>query len=540
MKRATACERCRLIRRRCMRRGLGQACSLCQSRNLQCSFAKSEILRAPRPIWVCPASQRIAAQSTTIDAPDTTATRDVTAIELLPASTVREMVEHYLTKLHDRPHSLFHPQSLLRSIEDGTIKKALLYSICSLGCRFMATSSLRDLETVFMAESKSLLQADFEHVSVQNIQACILVANLCAAHLQTQSEALYFRMANSIMQIMEVADPLPSCTSAITKEIRRRIWWTLFMADYWCSSGLDLPRQLNYCDRVDLPMAEDVFHAMREDHIEYPIATSWKPGLWAHMITLVQFFGPVMDLNRRCASPSFSAEERDRTVAALSLQLHQWEEMLPCDVRNSTENLLEHKARGLGGPFVALHLGFHHYATLLYFQFLSSPNEPLYARRCKYHARAYSTLLEQARKTGSCEAVYPTVGHMATVSSATLLYTLLFGDEFELADSRAGLNTNFEALIELRTYWPRLTSWQIERLITFQNLCLLAVRNENAQTHQLDRWMLRFLVEHALPLESKVPGLSNMNGMWVQAQELRKQGRFTDFTEMAPAHYTGV
>jgi hypothetical protein len=147
------------------------------------------------PILACSASQRDPAEkSTTIDTPaDASATRDVTAIELLPRSKVREMVEHYLAKIHGRPHSLFHPQSLICSVDDGTINKALLYSICSMGCRFMATSSLRDLEMVFMAEAKRLLQADFEHVSVQNIQACILVANLCAANLQSHAEALYFR-----------------------------------------------------------------------------------------------------------------------------------------------------------------------------------------------------------------------------------------------------------------------------------------------------------------------------------------------------------
>lgn len=189
------------------------------------------------------------------------------------------------------------------------------------------------------------------------------------------------------------------------------------------------------------------------------VATVWTPGFWAHMITLVHIFGPIVDLNRRCASLVATPDDRDRTVASLALQLQQWEEMLPLNARYSTENLLEHKLRGLGGPFVALHLGFHHYATLLYFQFLSSPDDCSYRQRCKYHARAYSGLLKQARETGSCEAIYPTVGHMTTVSSSTLLYILLFGKNDELVDARAGLNSNFEALIELKDYWPRLTSW---------------------------------------------------------------------------------
>lgn len=266
-------------------------------------------------------------------------------------------------------------------------------------------------------------------------------------------------MANGIMQILELAEPIDSCRSVVLKEERRRIWWTLYMADHWCSSGLGLPRQLSYLDRVELPMAEDVFHALEPDQDGMSVATVWMPGFWAHMITLVHIFGPIVDLNRRCASLVATPDDRDRTVASLALQLQQWEEMLPLNARYSTENLLEHKLRGLGGPFVALHLGFHHYATLLYFQFLSSPDDCSYRQRCKYHARAYSGLLKKARETGSCEAIYPTVGHMTTVSSSTLLYILLFGKNDELVDARAGLNTNFEPLIELKDYWPRLTSW---------------------------------------------------------------------------------
>jgi hypothetical protein len=43
---------------------------------------------------------------------------------------------------------------------------------------------------------------------------------------------------------------------------------------------------------------------------------------------------------------------------------------------------------------------------------------------------------------------------MITVSSSALLHDLLFGDEQTLGDTRRQLETNFEALIELRNLWP--------------------------------------------------------------------------------------
>ena len=40
----------------------------------------------------------------------------------------------------------------------------------------------------------------------------------------------------------------------------------------------------------------------------------------------------------------------------------------------------------------------------------------------------------------------------------------------------------------------------MNRLFLFQNACLWATQS---YTHKLDKWMLRFLYEHSLPLEAK-------------------------------------
>jgi hypothetical protein len=138
----------------------------------------------------------------------------------------------------------------------------------------------------------------------------------------------------------------------------------------------------------------------------------------------------------------------------LARQLDSWHDNLPGDAQLTESNLVEHNRRGTGGPFIALHLGFHHYATLLYYQYLDTDRSPRFAAKCKYHAVSYSTLLARARKQSGCEVVYPTVGHMAIVSSSVLVHTLLFGTTEELPQSRYCLNTNFEALLELEQYWP--------------------------------------------------------------------------------------
>ena len=72
---------------------------------------------------------------------------------------------------------------------------------------------------------------------------------------------------------------------------------------------------------------------------------------------------------------------------------------------------------------------------------------------------------------------------------------------------------------------------QIKRLVVFQNTCLLA----NQPTHKLSRWMIRFLIEHALPIDEKVSGLAStttpheLQIMYLETQKLTDQGRFTSF-----------
>ncbi|KAK4031307.1 hypothetical protein C8A01DRAFT_21455 [Parachaetomium inaequale] len=236
-------------------------------------------------------------------------------------------------------------------------------------------------------------------------------------------------------------------------------------------------------------------------------------------------------------SPRHAASaELETSVTSLSKQLEGWEWMLPLDIKMNEENLEHHIQKGTGGAFVALHLGYHHYATLLYFRFLepaasSSPLADIYRTRCDFHASSYSNLLKLARHKRNCEVIHPTVGHMAVVSSSVLVHTLLCGEERALQSAREALNANFAAILELRRYWPN-TAPMVHRLVTFQNFCLLS---NDYRTHRLDGWMIRFLIEYSLPLgekdvETVTSGMDvDMDGFSTRTQVLTDQGRYTSF-----------
>lgn len=249
---------------------------------------------------------------------------------------------------------------------------------------------------------------------------------------------------------------------AVSQELLIRIWWALFAADNWCSSSLGFPRQMRDWPRpTRLPMDEHLFADMATDEPLHDLTEPCKsPGLWAHMATLIEVFGPIQELNWSAAnSEGLHPDQIEQGVDRLAQQLDDWQNKLPGDVQLTESNLIEHSKRGTGGIFMGLHLGFHHYATLIFYQYLDTRSTQTvrareFAARCKHHALNYSTWLARGRRQPGCEAVYPTVGHMAIVSSSVLLHTLLFGEENEIQQSRRCLEANFEALLELGEYWP--------------------------------------------------------------------------------------
>lgn len=181
MRPAKACHRCRESKRKCTSRSglVGSACDQCQAKNLKCtnSFTITPARRLPLLPSESPREATL---------PVSTGT-DV-ALEV----AVR-LVDFYLTKLHNRPHSLFHPVTLRSQVQDGSINKALLLAICSMAARFDEDDQIRASESGYMRGSKQLLLADLENICIENVQTCILLANLYAAHLNPSSEALFFR-----------------------------------------------------------------------------------------------------------------------------------------------------------------------------------------------------------------------------------------------------------------------------------------------------------------------------------------------------------
>lgn len=443
-----------------------------------------------------------------------------------------ELIDLYISYLHDKPHTLFHEPSLRESAAEGTLSPAVLFGIFGLAARFSSDEGVRQLGHVWSASARKLVRDGVEHACVENIQACILAGNICLADCQPDSESIFFAVANRMAEILKLSRPDPA-DGPITVEIKRRVWWSLFMIDRWASAGLGLARQIHVDDNAPpLPMEEVQFRLLSSVQGSDTVKV-WNPGIWSHMIALVKIFGDIQDFNKMLVEAVDWEEDYIETqVLHFAELLTAFERELPPAMTVSPENLDFQASRGVGRAFVALHLGYHHYATLLYYQYLdqrrpSTSTKRIFTERCKYHAIAFCELICMAAKQGAVEALHNVVGHMTVVSSSVLLHTLLLGDDEELPMARQRLESNFEFLVRLKEIWPSVDV-MMKRLITFQNECL---RTAQLGTHRFDKWMLKFLLQHALSLDehdgSHISTVSFVRPTSVEDERLLQRSRVT-------------
>lgn len=183
MKYPTSCPQCRTTKRKCIRDASHQnsACLACQSRCIECSGPWLQPNPRPKLLREKPPQ-------------DLSATSDAEHLPLpnTNSNEIRQFIRHYFHFIHDRPHSLFHQQSLWNALERGSLPESLLSAICALGCRFSTSTNHRSLTKSFMSKSRRLFAHQLEDISVSNIQTCILLANSYAAEQDHRLEALYF------------------------------------------------------------------------------------------------------------------------------------------------------------------------------------------------------------------------------------------------------------------------------------------------------------------------------------------------------------
>ncbi|KAF3939279.1 hypothetical protein ABW19_dt0208292 [Dactylella cylindrospora] len=291
----------------------------------------------------------------------------------------------------------------------------------------------------------------------------------------------------------------------ITREIKRRIWWTCFICDIWSSGGGGLSRQFNVAEHQPrLPLEEIVFLELQPGQGDLRDSL-WKAGIWSHMVGMVELYREIQDLYRYLvASSQWDEDFIEITVHGLAVRLLAFEERLAPDFDFSSENLARHTRRGTGRLFTGFYLGYQYYCMVLFYQYLDKSRPPTrngaaYADRCKLHARRFSDILRAARGYPEAEAMHNINAHITIVFSSVLLHNYMFGDAGELDDTKARLESNLEFVVKLRRYWPSV-ELMMNRLNVFLRNCVKSGSNNN---HRFDRWMVKFLQEYSMKLDEK-------------------------------------
>jgi hypothetical protein len=266
-------------------------------------------------------------------------------------------------------------------------------------------------------------------------------------------------LANRMAQILNLGQIDPR-DDGVMRETKLRLWWTCFIIDTWSSAGSNLVRQFRFQTKpTRVPMDESTFHHMKIGDPDVP-DSEWRPGLWGHMVKLVEIYRQIQDLYKHLAETAeWDEESIEGAVQTLEGEFVTFEQNLELGMRWSLENLTTYIRKNLGRTFIAFHIGYHHYRTLLFYQYLDqrrpwTRNRKIYADRCKLHANIVCDILKASREQEGAEALYNIVGHLAVVSSSVLLHTYLFGEAHELPDSKRRLESNLQSLKQLRSYWP--------------------------------------------------------------------------------------
>ncbi|CAG8961079.1 hypothetical protein HYFRA_00002621 [Hymenoscyphus fraxineus] len=526
MRRPTSCAACRSRRRKCTILRAAESCTNCVNRGIPC------VKEPPLGGYYHQHRYKFSSISNVDSEREDGNSHEVTRQHQLPAIPVRlGLVQLYFDYIHNQFHTIFHPPTFKSNVAEDRVPHVLLYSMFALSARFSTDPSLSHIEprvrgAPYFDQAVKLL--NIRDISLVTVQASILLGAACIADGDDASETVYYGVGCRIAQLLDLPNIPVSCI--LEHEINIRVWSSLCMVDVWSSSAVKLPKHMPNVE-IQLPMDEMRYLAltMSPEPPESDMIQNSQSPLISEMIKLNRILLAINDFNESCVQDTPSGLILEHAIHGLSRTLNDWEKALPAGMKDTPENFQWHASHGLGRTFAAVYLGYYHFGQLLFYQFLhtssyeSTPSAALYAERCKEHAASLCEMIYRAFATPDSDVLYTMVAHVLVIASTACkpwesiytflvqIHTLLFSElESQIKMAHSRLERNFEILQHLRPYWSTLDRAMM-RLRAFHDTC----RKSMDTSFVLDRWMLKFLVEFAKPVEEKgVEEQSSPSSYW--------------------------
>ncbi|KAL7270442.1 hypothetical protein RUND412_006856 [Rhizina undulata] len=212
---------------------------------------------------------------------------------------VERLLEVYFRRINGKPYSILHEGSFRRELEAGRIPGHLVNAVCAVSVRYahhnLGARPALEYSEEFAALARS--QVDSDEPTLENLQTMLLLS--LAFYAMGHGKKCFMQLGSAIRMALalDLHRELPpdNPASPITREIRRRVFWSCYMMDKFTVCGTKRPPLLS--DKsifLRLPSPEDSF--LRGAPLEAPFFSDsgqqfGTPNGFAACVDIVRILG---------------------------------------------------------------------------------------------------------------------------------------------------------------------------------------------------------------------------------------------------------
>ena len=505
--RNTSCGLCKARKRKCIRQ-VGLPCTLCQNADRSCSAYLDEL-----------ESINITRQQINNNNNNNGSIlqhRNDMDSDIYSDPLLEHYVELFFQYIHDPVLTIFHKPTFMLKFHKGEVKHYILYGIAALAARFSNDPIFRHVDprvrcTYYYDTGIRVLKLAIDEIHIDTIHGCMIFSHYASGYNQVEQEAVYVGVAIRIAHLLHLQEE-PHTGNALQDEVLRRAWSILFAADRWSALGNRIPRITGFeyvTDRpaAKKPMPEINFLQLMGDEPSNDISCSnntyrtndHEVGIWAPNRDLHDIASNIHKHQLAVLYDPASPEASFARIDEISSDLQTWQQNLPSHFKFTQQNIYLQSSLSYGAIYLGTHLSYHYNYVVLLYQFLSysDPESKTYAEQLEHHASHISEIIRWSNRVQNCRLLYSVVAHILVISSSVHLHTLMYGDANAVQKAKEDLDTNFQHIMTLRSFWPAVDV-SAARLRVFESACLTS----NQNTWRMDRWLVKFLLFHTKDMEN--------------------------------------
>lgn len=274
-------------------------------------------------------------------------------MSLPPTDLAEHLIDIYFKFVH--PHlPVLHKNSFMRQYRNPDPEKkpplVLLNAMFAIASRFSTNPEIighgddpEGFGDEYFARAKKLVDLEYELPRQSSIQALLLMVTYRFTSAKSGGRVwvmlgMAIRMAQDLgMHRNSARWHLPP----LETEVRKRLWWTLYVMDRWVSASMGRPLEIddNDCD-VDFPALieqdwkdSDEFSTSRETQEQTKMENIFAMKFFIESIKLSQIMGKILKRIYSANTRNHGPAQVSTKVAELDTLLTKWHLGLPSDLK---------------------------------------------------------------------------------------------------------------------------------------------------------------------------------------------------------------